>query len=1333
MIKKITVYSLMTLLGLFCLFGFFTVYKNTKKRTVNYIVKKIQSELKENKDNIQLEWGELSISFLPVKLKIKDIRARIINNKLFSEPIIVKTLIVEPDYIGLFKKKLSAKVSLIDANVVLQKGHRIVNSGKVKIQEYLQLDSLVKSPVTNLIVKNAQLHFLDNKNQVIVNNLNTNIRLSTSKLTVKADTSSLQVNSRPVFSSVVDMTLKEDFIHLNNFKIKNKTSWLNASGSLKGKIELQKIQSGQINIEGSFLAEDLGTVAKIVDPVFENPVKGKMTLNTGLQYNKTSKLKGFFHLSAEKFSLWDILADQIEVRGNIEKQVVTFKKFNIRSANRWNVEFKESKIKLEEPYSFNTKVLIKDSHLESFFKTFKLKNVPITALTSGKWKCSGTFYLEQNFTCEGVSRLQNFMVHGGREQIVLDIPELEVDSQIAIRNKEFTAQTILKTSDQSQVNIESKLDEKGHFSSQYNGIIPLSDIRNLVNLDPEGILKMADGTLNVIGKKIRIQSNLEIEEFVLSKFRMGKVKAQVNYTEKGSLRFRKINGSIKESQYKGNVNIDIFNNTIQVFAHSPYITLNNLKYILEDRVSFPFQINGAGTFNAYLNSPLKINELSYNLQAQFFKIKWERELFKKAIIQLESKSGYVRTKKVELLKDEGKVLFAGQVDPKGNMKAKMTGLGLLLQDSENISRFTGHEIAGVMNFDMNLDGYFLDPLSMTTISIKDSFYKGYPVGESKINLRLRKNQIELNGSIANKWNIKKLVYPYKDGDLVEIEATTNNLNVKEFFLSKESSTQLYNQFRSKINSHIKLSYKKNHFLKSVTGTVSIDNFQLEANSYELMSKWPFTLELKEGALQVSNILLESEGDSLHIIQNEKGKIVLSGNTKLDFFVFLFPFMRMWEGHMTANLDINPQLFDLSFQGQMGVKNGFIQLNNNIDPFEEIYADIKVENRTMIFQSLYAKIGGGSLKGKGSVSFPMDGSIPVSLTGAFTQVQFSSLPGIYTRGSGRLFLTGKNIPYILGITADIEDTRIEKEFISSESNKVKVNPRLFFLKEDKESFTPIRMQFNLYCKEPVEIENSTMKSSFKGRIKIIGDPLNPLLSGKLAALPGGTIIFRDHEFDILSSQITYFNDKPSNPVIDLRAKTIVREDRDISESSIADSANERSNVVSGFSNEYNILLRVKGKGEAPVFTLTSTPAVTESEIVSLLAFGVRSVNFEQGNMINNIAKYSYYQLGPVLFQKAIGRELKDTLGVDQFLIVPHISSKTNSTSTKVILRKKMFNRLNLSASKTVLDDYPEDDIKAEYKINNNISIVGAWKYEEPIEGSDADPNTIGLDLEYQLDF
>ena len=262
-------------------------------------------------------------------------------------------------------------------------------------------------------------------------------------------------------------------------------------------------------------------------------------------------------------------------------------------------------------------------------------------------------------------------------------------------------------------------------------------------------------------------------------------------------------------------------------------------------------------------------------------------------------------------------------------------------------------------------------------------------------------------------------------------------------------------------------------------------------------------------------------------------------------------------------------------------------------------------------------------------------------------------------------------------ANIKNAKIEKEFIANESNQVRLSQRLSLLEDNKKSFEPIQLDIGLLLTDPVRIENSTIKSSFTCKqVKIKGSPLHPLISGKMMALPGGTITFRDHEFEILSSSISYWSDKPSNPLIDLRAQTFVGEERGNDE----------------FRNEYNILLGVKGRGSAPVFTLASTPSMTEKEIVSILAFGARSMAFESGSVMDNIAKYSYYHLGPALFQRAIGRELKDNLGVDQFLIVPHISAKDNTTSTKLILRKKMFNRLDLSASQTILDNSPESDIK-----------------------------------------
>ena len=254
----------------------------------------------------------------------------------------------------------------------------------------------------------------------------------------------------------------------------------------------------------------------------------------------------------------------------------------------------------------------------------------------------------------------------------------------------------------------------------------------------------------------------------------------------------------------------------------------------------------------------------------------------------------------------------------------------------------------------------------------------------------------------------------------------------------------------------------------------------------------------------------------------------------------------------------------------------------------------------------------------------------------------------------------------------------------------------------------------------------MRANWTGNIKVTGPPENPLLTGTLKALPGGLVRFRDHDFRLRTTQIRYNKASPANPVIDLRAHSSIREEPSANASG--------ETAVESFSNEYQVRLRVKGKGQNPQFRLSATPSLSEKEIVSLLAFGARSVKFEPGNPLNNITRYSYAHLGPALFQKAIGRELKNTLGVvDQFLIIPHISSKTSAPTTKMIVRKTMFNRLDLSSSHTLLDEERESDIKAKYKINQNVSLIGLWQNESLKEGRDDESNTLGLNLEYQIDF
>ena len=678
--KKIIFYFSVIILSVIVLFSLKIFYKKTQLLTVKYISSKIHSEMKKAGRSEQLKWEKMSVSFIPLKVKIEKITINIPNNEFFPAPLTTDTLIVKPDYMMLLNRTLSAKITLINSNITIREQNK--RKGKNHIQKHFSMKSLKRTFISNLILKNTNLSFIARTNTVSTKNLNTNIRLHPSKITVKAGTPFMQIGSRPVFSSSVHAAIRPNKVHITHFTMKNKHSWLNISSNVEGEIESQNIQKGQIEVDGSFFSEDLNVVAQIINSNFDNPFNGEVMLKSKLKYDKASGLNGHIDLSARKFYAWNTFLSNVQIKGTIQNQVISFDRFQINNEKKWNINFGKSTVQLKKPYRFKTEVLIKNSQLHSLFTIFKLNKIPITSRVNSTSLCNGVFSTRQ-IQCEGTTRFNTFIVYGGKKKTILDIPKLTLNSQISLQKKNFSAYAKAQIGSNSEISIDSTWNEETLFSSRYQGTLHFSDINNLVHLKPKGIMNILAGKITTANKELNIQSEIDLEQFTLSQFQMGDVKAQVNYTKNGLLRFRKINGQIKNSKYKGNLNINLFKNTIQMFSHFPfYITLEDLKYALKDRVYFPFQLTGTGTLSAYLNGPLKINALNYNLQAQLFKIKWEEEFFNKAIIQLESKEGYVKTKQVELLKNKGKILFQGEVDPKGNMLAKMTGMGIPIQESQ---------------------------------------------------------------------------------------------------------------------------------------------------------------------------------------------------------------------------------------------------------------------------------------------------------------------------------------------------------------------------------------------------------------------------------------------------------------------------------------------------------------------------------------------------------------------------------------------------------------------------------------------------------------------------
>ena len=1183
------------LIGLLALGGFYVNkgYVRGQQRLIQFVSKKLYEA--QDQLGIQLEWENISAPLVLLQLQINKIKIKPPSHSVFSDVIAIQRLTVSPDYMALFRGLITVKLTITKPQLKLNIGSN-KDGRSNNINQYLQIDSLRRFFVTQLNIQSADI-VLNIKDRLLsAQSLNARIYLYRSKIQITSEVLKLKANSSPSFFSSIHLELTNQFVDVHYLKMKNEFTDVNVSMGLEWALPNRKIKSFYTEIDSVFYPEDFMPFVELIRPDFQLSVMGLARVSAQIRYNPSKHFSGQFDLSTEKFGVGDVFLSQVTAKGVFKDYTLWFNQLSVKKDQNWDVDFQQAKLFLKEPYHFQTQVDIQNSRFNSLFRAFSLKSVPVDASVNGAWKCTGKLFDGFSFHCLGESKFNNFIVYNGKDKDnILKVPNVQVNGSVTLTSDQvFLTDVKAIAGERTHLHFSSKLEDVV-FSAQYRGWVDFVDIENLIQLSPEGILKVTDGNIFIDKDHLDVQSQVQITDASLSKFRMGQVEAQLSYTKKGWLRFHNINGRLNKSNYTGNVRINIPDNTIKLFTSFPALTLKDLKYALEQRMYFPFELDGNGTLTAYLSGPLEINALSYNVDSRFSKVVWEREHFNQAIIQVESKDGFVKVKKAEAFKKAGKVVFTGTVNPTGDLQAQMTGSGLYLQESPNIAQVIGSDVMGTMNFNMNLKGFFIEPVTTVNAKVFNTSVKGYSLADSSVDLRLRQNRVEASGFIANKIHIKKLVFPYSTDGLVELKAVTNDLNIKQLFFHKADSGQLYNNFESSIDSELDIVYKRQQLMQSINGHIEVKKVDMQANTHKISTALPFSIQLEKGKLQMDSIILQSGAQVLNILQDQSSKMIyVNGGLKTDFLAFLFPFMLELNGDIETKMSLKPHLSNLDTSGWIKLYNSTIHLHSDLDPFEKVRSDMAIDKDKLSILFYSAQYGGGTLSGKGELQFKGSGHTPVSVDGSFTNVQFNSIAGINARGSGQIQLKGDDFPYTLGINGELTETKIDKEFASGiEVQTEDITSKWQAIKKSKEDFEPIWMNLNMSLKNPVQVENSTIKSGFDGSIKITGYPSDPILSGQLTGVLGGSVIFRDHEFEILSAQVNYINSKLDQPQIDLIARSVIQE-----QSSTGD-----------FSEEYNILLSVKGKGEQADFTLTSTPELTKDEIVSLMAFGTRSAAFE----------------------------------------------------------------------------------------------------------------------------
>ena len=360
------------------------------------------------------------------------------------------------------------------------------------------------------------------------------------------------------------------------------------------------------------------------------------------------------------------------------------------------------------------------------------------------------------------------------------------------------------------------------------------NIHRLSGLKLEGYSKVT-GSTQGNSRAATFNMNLDATDFNFEDFLLGHVSGSLSYA-KSVLNFQNLSGGIGGSTYGAEVSVDLKKPEITAEGSSTHLEIPDLLRVLSRKFTLPISVTGAGSAHVRLQGPLKLGQLSYDLQASVTQGMAAGESFDRAEIVLNSKQGEVRVAKGILNKGNATILVSGQGHPNGNIDGKIVGNGFHLEESENVSKL-GAQISGLFNFSMTMNGFILTP---------DTYFKGTLTGltveeqefaPSDFTLKFTRNSIDGVTSLFGdrlksefQFPINPQLSPFK----LRVHAKDWNFTTVFALLG---GGNLLSDYQAGLSGDLNLEAEKGGFFKS-TGSGVIRNLFLARNQESLRNQGP---------------------------------------------------------------------------------------------------------------------------------------------------------------------------------------------------------------------------------------------------------------------------------------------------------------------------------------------------------------------------------------------------------------------------------------------------------------------------------------------------------------
>ncbi len=470
------------------------------------------------------------------------------------------------------------------------------------------------------------------------------------------------------------------------------------------------------------------------------------------------------------------------------------------------------------------------------------------------------------------------------------------------------------------------------------------------------------------------------------------------------------------------------------------------------------------------------------------------------------------------------------------------------------------------------------------------------------------------------------------------------------------------------------------------GSLALEGLALAGATIEAQLEQPARIELERGGrlVVVSPVRLVTARDSRLTIEGDYGLwgsgegqlgLVITGTVDLAILE-IYSSDIVSSGSVTATLKVggtsdHPELF-----GAMKVSGGrvlYVPFGQTVDGIE---GEIDYDGTEATIRSLTGQSGGGRIEVEGRIAIADLAPERLDLRTTVRNVAVAYPRGFVGRYDADATATGTLEGIQVRGTVDVLSGRYAQEF--QLAGGVLGRSRTVQPKASAAGWMQrIGLALEVSAAETLSVRNELARVDASARIGVRGTLAAPLLVGNVTLIEGGTITFRDVDYDLLSGQVT-LDDARAQPI---RVRAVAETE------------------VSG----YQVRIDLDATTASVEYTLTSTPALSRADILSLLLTG--RTNRESGGASSaSLESQGAAYFGTALSEMLLSGSAKKYLGLTRFSISPVEASPGSEPTARLTVGKRLDEKTNVVYSRDLSGD-TSDVYSIEREIAPKTKIIG----------------------------